>query len=79
MQLLLYKKKNILLLLQVETFLFQAEISATTCVFRLWVADKQLWITQKELHFHYQLLTNSSRQSCGGRRQASQFQTVFFS
>lgn len=50
MQLILYKESCLLLLLlflQVETFLFQAEISATTCVFRLWIADKQLRITQQ--------------------------------
>lgn len=50
------------LFLQVETFLFQAEKSATTCVFRLYIADKQLldYTKTTAFFFYYRPLTNAN-------------------
>lgn len=73
-----YIKKSYCYYYKLKHFFFKQKYLLLPVYLRLWVADKQLRITQKVLHFHYQLLTNSSRQSCGGRRQAASFKLSSF-
>lgn len=63
----------LLLFAQVETFLFQAEVSDTTCIFRLHTADKQLLDYTKQLHFHCHKFQPVGSVDSSDREQAAVF------